>query len=84
MSQRACLRLEPFEREYLRKYNILPHNHYKQLIAQGVSSAQASNFINNRITEILIVKALEDKALKQKQLQDEYLELAKQNPFLVT
>lgn len=80
MSQRACLRLEPFEQEYLRKYNILPHNHYKQLVAKGIPYKEAIDFIDNRIKGIL-----EEMAQKQKQVRDnEYLELAKQNPFLVT
>lgn len=80
MSQKACLRLEPFEREYLKKYNILPHNHYKQLVAKGVPYKEVNAFIENRIKGIL-----EEMAQKQKQVRDnEYLELAKENPFLVT
>lgn len=80
MSQRACLRLEPFEQEYLRKYNILPHNHYNQLVAEGVPYTQANAFIENRIKGIL-----DEMTQKQKQVRDnEYLELAKENPFLVT
>lgn len=78
MSQRACLRLEPFEQEYLRKYNILPHNHYNQLVAEGVPYTQANAFIENRIKGIF-------EEMAQKQVRDyEYLELAKQNPFLIT
>lgn len=80
MSQRACLRLEPFEREYLRKYNILPHIHYKQLVAKGVPYKEANAFIESRIKGILA-----EMTQKQKQVRDnEYLELAKENPFLVT
>ena len=78
MSQRACLRLEPFEQEYLRKYNILPHNHYKQLVAKGIPYKEVNAFIENRINGIL-------EEMAQKQVRDnEYLELAKENPFLVT
>lgn len=80
MAQKACLRLEPFEQEYLRKYNILPHNHYKQLVAKGVPYKEASTFIETRIKSVL-----EEMTQKQKQVRDnEYLELAKENPFLVT
>lgn len=80
MAQRACLRLEPFEQEYLRKYNILPHNHYNQLVARGIPYKEANAFIETRIKSVL-----KEMAQKQKQDRDnEYLELAKENPFLVT
>lgn len=80
MSQKACLRLEPFEQEYLRKYNILPHNHYNQLVAKGIPYKEAYSFIENRIKGIL-----EEMTQKQKQVRDnEYLELVKENPFLTT
>lgn len=66
MAQKACYRLEPFEREYLRKYNILPHNHYKQLVAKGVPYKEASAFIESRI-----------QAMEEEARQAEYLALAK-------
>lgn len=78
MARKACLHLEEWERKYLKKYGILPHNDFNSLLAQGIPFAEAVARSDRRIQTVLAEMEEE----RKDSIDREYLALMRENPFL--